>query len=473
VVGDGLRSHDWEPYPGEVIYHDGTTPRTGFVDVAWEREVELGGSALVSGSFAGEAGTLVTLGEPGLATDSAFIDEDGSFAIRYRPNETGLRVLDLVAFAGDSALGSAGGIGISVIDPFRPAVLILEGSPTFETRHLKNWLGRRGASVAVRSAISSGRFRTEFVNRPRENIDRITGALVSRFDAVVIDGREWRGLAVGERRVLQTAPIGLLVMPVATDPGGSGLSGLPGTFEIDALGDLEERTVHPRWTGASLDSLASLPALPFAIRTGIGVLPVVRDELGTTLVAARVGSNRTEGVSLLAESYRWVLQGEADAYDQLWSRVFEVLASGNDRPQWTLAARGPVFVDEPVELVLSNGDDGGVASVTSPSGQVTPLPLFQDPIRTYRRSGSYWPREPGWHLVSQDAGEPYWFFVNDPTEFTDFQRAAARRDTRLRAELGRDSGHATPRRADVALPLWMFFAAFAVAAGYLWLEPRV
>jgi hypothetical protein len=73
-------------------------------------------------------------------------------------------------------------------------------------------------------------------------------------------------------------------------------------------------------------------------------------------------------------------------------------------------------VHQPVSLELSDYQSKQMAA--RPQVQVTPihqaniaLPLKQDPYLKHRYTGTFWPRQAGWHQVEAETGPEHYFYI--------------------------------------------------------------
>ncbi len=225
------------------------------------------------------------------------------------PAGRALSLLVLVEASGDTLAVEPFGVSVEAPVPLR--VLVLQGAPRFETRHLKNWLAEEGARLAIRSTISRDRYRTEFLNLPERDLSRLTPAVLRTFDVMILDGRVLAALSDTERRVLRTAVreegLGVLLGPdlLIRNDGPSERFFQP--FEGRPLDEAEQRRVRLTWGNTVLAS--SIPAEPYAIAPAWGVALLMQDEAGHGVAAMRLQGMGRVGLSLATETYRWVLEG--------------------------------------------------------------------------------------------------------------------------------------------------------------------
>lgn len=478
VIGWGLHTEQW-PELGSwpVVFHP-VPIAPGFARVSWSAELDLGDALVIEGRVAGlPAGTTVWCTDPAGRRDSTHTVADGSFQLDARPRGTGRQLYLLQAGAADHPVARET-LAVSVITPPQRRILILEAAPSFETSALRDWLAGRGGAVAIRTAVSRDRYRTEFVNRDRLALAPVTDRLLSQFNVVLVDGRTLAGLSAAERTTLRRAVtergLGVLMVPDTAlfDPSVRFSDrGFFIDFAFRRIPDLEERTVRPAWKGQRIAVTSAVPAEPYVLADRFGIESIVDDGAGQpeAQVAPR-GAGRV-GVSLVTGSTRWLRSGQRDVYAAYWSRLFAALTAGASTDRVLVETTGPWLVNRPLVLRAAGPGDQPVAILTPPSGTPDTVFLARDPLTPDVRLGVYWPRETGWHQVG--GAQATAFFVQGPTVWRSRQAAERLDATALHAAAQRASEapiSSTPTR--VPVPLGWFFGLFVLCAAALWAARR-
>ncbi len=468
VAGWGLRESFWI---GQEALHVTAHPAPLPEGVSWlsfPERVRLGDAVPIVARLSASAGGVLWLQHPDGGIDSlpAGTVSDSVARFEGRSRATGEFVYVL---GGDGLLPES--LHVSVLPPRPPAVLILEGSPAFETTFLRRWLADQGAAVAVRTRLSRDQFRMDRVNLPGIPLGTVTAALLDRFDLLLIDGATLQSLTAAERRVVDEAVrVGGLGMLVAPD---SLARRTPGDFpfELLATGDLDGRMVRPIWPGQPGGTSAPVSALATEIAPDAGVRPMMWDPVGRIVAASASRGRGVLGTSMITAPSRWLLEEEPAAFAGYWQAIIAALAR-NRSDHWALAADGPPAVDLALSLVLVTGDSLPLATVTRPDGTVDTLGLAPDPAEPRRWWGRYWPVAAGWHRATNRDGEPYPFHVSMPRESA--REAAARLTaTARRASAAPETPEIDAIPARRLLPPLFPFLAFVVATGVLWGEGRL
>jgi hypothetical protein len=470
VAGVGLPPWDLDALPGRVSFAAPASPGTGIARVTWPRELTLGDDLRVAGSAStGErGGTLELLGPGGSERVVELAPGASSFELRARPRREG-RWLYRLALSVDGARVATEVVDVLVGRPSPPAVLWLEGAPSFETRHLKSWLRDLGGAMVVRSQVSRGRYRFEFLNHERVDVSRLTRELLSGFDAAVVDGSAWRALPRTERATLLGAVaegLGLLRAPV----GEASLAGSPfENFEVADLADLDEREVR-----AYAPVLQPLPPLVIPARHLVrapGQRTLLRDAAGRGLAALERRDLGTIAVSVMEGTYRWVLRGEPAAHRSYWSHLLAAISRPRaELVDWRLPS-GPILVDEPLEVSLLATAPWSV-TVADPTGEELPLPTARDVVEPRLWRGVLRPRRAGWHQLAAGDRET-WFYAQERDSWSAWRERRAFAATARRAILGRaltsEGGLVTLLRP--WHPGW-FLAVLVMALAALWADEQ-
>jgi len=480
VAGWGLEAAEWQTLDSIPVSFRPTPAAAGISRASWPAEVVLGDRFAVEGVVtASQHDHLIYLEDPTGTTDSARLDSSGAFHLEALPRATGRSLYVVRTATADRSAAET--LGVTIIPPPAWRVLILEGRPRFETSALRDWLVARGGGVAIRTAVSRNRFRTEFVNRDSVSVEALTARLLSQFDVTVIDGRTLAALTTSERRTLRHAVavdgLGVLVIPdtVVFHPGADRYSDREFflDFSLHRIESIDVRLVRPHWAGLDRPATVTAPAAPYALANRFGTESLIEDGTGNVLVqVAPRGAGRV-GLSLVTGSARWLRSGERETFSAYWSRVLSAIAGDPRADRWTIETPGPWLLHQPVVLNAETAGSQPVGIVVAPSGARDSVFLARDPLAPTHWRGTFWPREPGWHELA-DAG--FTAFYVQPTETWWSRQAVARLDATARHLVHAASittgQHRPPGSASQPIPVAWFFALFLLSTGCLWSQRR-
>ncbi len=418
-------------------------------------QVALGESFTVRGVVRlspGDSG-WITLHDPMGRSDSVAVGGEGTFTLRDRPRAVGGTTYQL-------SLGTRAGVtasdtlGVAVVPPPLPALLVLDASPSFETAYLKRWLASRGARLTIRTRLTRDRFRTERVNDPMPlGADLRTGALAA-YDAILADAGSLAALAPTAREAVAEAVerhgVGLLL--TAGTPGEAGLGELT-SFAVSVVpGELDRRVARPAWRDAPDRSSVGIEVAPLALDRRAGSSPLVTDESGRWLAAVRAAGKGQVAVTLVRGPSRWQLEGDPDRFAAYWSLLLGAVARDTATEVRIEGAALP-RADRRLEITLIGGGDEARAGIQGVGATVEPLALARDPFDPRRWSGTWWPRDAGWHAVRLGGREvPFLVAPARPT-----------------VGAGEGAPPSPPRRAATTV---MLFLLLLGSLTWLWAESR-
>lgn len=473
VLGQGLPSADMDALRGLRLVAHTDFPALGFRSAAWSRQPELGQPWAVEGYFAGRSGpTWVSLHAAGVGRDSVRLPAGrGVFRLRFTPRAEGRALYRLVARQANGVVAQEP-VPLEV-RPARPLrVLLLAAAPSFEIRFLKNYLASHQHAVAVRTGVSRGVVQTESLNLPTPpGLTRLTPTLLARFEVVVADAASLAGLASAETAALgqsiRAGTCGLLLLAEAAGvprslPAGS-------AFQVQALPATAAAPQPLTWPEVPARLNAPLSAV---LRPAAGLLPLVTTGRQQVVAAhRRVGLGRV-GVTTLTETFPWLLQGNAAAYDAYWSRLLTAVLPTTE----AAATVQPLALWPRPNTPLLLRVTGAPASVLKvrPAMATTPgaVALRQDEYVPEWTTAPYWPTAPGWHEAQTGAAR-HWFYVFRPTDW----RGPAYQQWQQTAATGRlesvvQSTNATELHR-TTWPRWWGYLLFLLGAGLLWLEEKL
>ncbi|MBD0259745.1 MAG: hypothetical protein ICV83_28840 [Cytophagales bacterium] len=474
LLGHGLPGHQLAPLDSiRVVPH--LTPPVAGLAASWTEQVALGEPLVVQGEYRNATGGAVQLRLAGFGRglDSVTVAPGATarFALRATPKEPGPFVFHLESAAGTRRLG-AEKIPFEVSPKRLLNVLFLESFPTFGGKFLKAFLSEAGHRVAARTAISKGKFRTEFLNAPPAALGRLTPTLLAGLDLVILDNASLRDLGGAESTLLRGAirdGLGVLV-------GASG-GKLPGhapftAFRLAAVPGPEERRLAPRWSGGPADvPPVAFPSL--AVENAPAVRPLVASGKDGTLAAFAPFGLGGVTVAVTGNAFEWVLAGRAPVYASYWSHLLTATARRREAPEgWRVATPLPV-PDVPATLQLVSADP----QRPEPAVDSTMVYPQQTTAGLGGWESTFWPRREGWHAAKTAGGAPFRWYVFGSNDWPGLQ-ARHRYDATLAylAEGNAVDPVATPAvpvtRRETVPPVW-FYALFLLGVGYLWLERKL
>lgn len=377
-------------------------------------------------------------------------------------------------------------IGVSVISPNLPRVLVLESSPRFDTAALRRWYEGIGGILTARTRVGQETQRFASSLKPVPAFTTVDTALLAGYDLVLADSQALNSLSPEEIAALtvgvEKSGLGLLVLPDDTLPPRPELAALfPWKFSpADDSAPVEERTVRPHWPGQEGNQDVPIPAAPFqVVDSPPDEVPLVDDRRDHLLAAATRRGAGQIAVTLVRDTSRWQRENAPASFAAYWSFLFSRLARPADgtRGSWQLVndGGGPVFVDQPVELAwngLPSHEPGTTTVEKFPESETTPVPLAQSSSDAGRWGGIFWPNHPGWHRIESKSGATLDFYVSPAGSWPALQASRRRLATERFASESAAPSSLPPASSPPSVYAGWWYTLFLLAIGYLWTERR-
>ena len=364
-------------------------------------------------------------------------------------------------------------VPVDVVKAPLAKLLLVQSTPTFESRHLKDWAAGQGAQMLLMTAISQDRYLTQQVNLPKMTNATITPALLAQFDLLIMDARGLAQLPAGQKSWIEQAVrsgLGLLVLAdlnIAEQIGAGLLAG----FTVSDSEAQAKTPVYPAWQGHR--SELPMQALPLRLG-GADVKTLLNARKRQALSVYREVGQGKVALSILQERFRWRLNGQLDTYSNYWQRIMATLARA--RQDSRFVPESPNTLSQPSFkrqlCVLS--EKAGRLQVHGPNGQ---LSLAQHRLNPYRHCTADWPGAVGWQqyqLVKEETLNTTWRYTFAEQDWPAWQQQ--RRLDAGQAWLQGNtnwlaSSQPTSSRYSPVNPIW-YWIILLICCTLLWRERR-
>lgn len=386
-------------------------------------------------------------------------------------------------------------IGVSVVPPRLPRVLVLEAAPRFDSASLRRWYAAAGGTMVIRTQTGKDLFRYAGSRESVQPFGAVDPALLKGFDLVFADWQAVAALNEPEAAALaaaiREAGLGLLVQvddavqPAAVSSTPTAARPLlPWTLvAAPAVASPEPRQARLRWNGQTAVSEIPLPIGSFNVNLAPDERPLVDDRQGQPLVTSTYAGRGQLALSLVNDTSRLLRENESAVFAAYWSFLFTRLSRPHTdgAGRWALDAgeRGPVFVNHPLALRWSgpvNKRPETVRVSQLPSGETTSLAMAQNASSLGTWHGTFWPRAAGWYRVATAETDGTLDFYVHPTMAWPEWQAVARHYATARFVAETHAAFAPPvvPAARMVQDLaYAWFSLFVLAVGFLWIEHRL
>ncbi|WP_210489621.1 hypothetical protein [Rufibacter aurantiacus] len=476
VLGYGLPAEELAMLDSlRLVSHLSNLP-AGVLTASRPQEITLGDAVSVQGRFHGSAEKKLTLylQAAGKSRDSVEIRKgaDQIFSLRFTPKTAGQFVYTLRWKDEVDSLHQEN-LPVVVKVPRQLNVLLLSSAPSFEGKFLKNALAQRGHSVAIRNQVSQGIYSTEWVNLPAQNLNRLTPALLKKFDVVLLDDLTLQRLGVQEKQTLQQAvrQQGLGVLTAISQKSPKPMAFFTeGVFRL--ISEKPARSGAVRWPQQT-SAQAVLPLSNIVLQPKEGQQPLAWEQNPTQalVVRSRKGLGQV-GISLLPETFPLALEGKETLYQQYWASVLTALAKPEEENTFHITSgwltpqvHHPItFSFSSASLKFRSLQDSLSSSIAFYAQTSTLIPDLQ--------LGQKWPQNTGWHRVQLSEGSRF-LYVYPENAWKLSQLSKNQRLFALRIQKRSPAQMHTALERQEPLPLWLPAFLFLFLLTYLWLEEKI
>ncbi|ALI99173.1 hypothetical protein [Rufibacter tibetensis] len=478
VLGYGLPAEELSALSSlRVVPHLSELP-AGVMAASWPQEITVGETITVQGRFHGSTvqNVKVLLQAAGLPRDSVEVKKgtDQSFSLKFNPKTAGQFVYSL-RWKDENDSVHQEELPVTVKTPRKLNVLLLSSAPSFEGKFLKNTLAEQGHRVAVRNQVSKGIYATEWVNQPTLNLNRLTPALLQKFDVVFLDDVTLQSLGAGEKQALQQAVrqqgLGILTSISQRPPKPINFF-TEGVFRT--ISEKQARSAALRWPKqASANAVLSLSNSILQPREGQQPLVWEQNPAQTQVLRYRKGMGQV-GISLVPETFPLVMEGKEALYQQYWATVLTALA----KPEEEVLAIAPHQNSAPFQLLqpvsfLASSSSVGEKTLATASGAAVDAYSYASPLLPSQQVFTLWPKTKGWYSLQEKTGAKANFYVHSETAWHTKRLHLRQQALQKAAVASASTSGASKFTREESLPLWIFGLGLVFSLGFLWLEEKI
>jgi hypothetical protein len=345
-------------------------------------------------------------------------------------------------------------------------ILILQDYPTAEIRYLKNFLSDRTHEITLRYQLSRNVYRYEYANTAQRRIDRLDTKLLNDFDLMIIDSDAFQKLSVMERRQLLESIRNGLGMIVHFNDVPSKVKGLK-EFSSISFASMKQDTPY---ADVGRNKAVMLKTLGESVVSSPEIQATLKSNDGRVFSGYSSQGVGHVGFQLIAETYGFAAEGKSEVYSLLWSELLERTSRVHQHPfRIRVHSRDPIYVNEPVEVEIVSAFD-----VPSLKADGVSVPLTEDVLIDNRWLGTMWFNETGWHSLRIDQDSTgVDVFIHDKDSWVSRRVSNQQHENRIRQSLVGATNVNNAIAFAKPVPAWIFFISFLIAAGFLWLAPKL
>ncbi|HEY0742256.1 MAG TPA: hypothetical protein VGD40_12370 [Chryseosolibacter sp.] len=458
IVGNGLNTASQDLFEGQSFNYLRAPLPSGIIQLMVPDKITVQTENVITCVYnnPGDSTTIILEG-PGGKEDSVLISNKGVKPVNltFAPKQSGdfsyvLRVN-----------GQREILPLTIWPQAQMKILVVQMFPTFETGYLKNVLADNHQLV-FRYQLSKNNFRYEYLNYPNVRVDRLSQAFLNTFDLAVIDTDALSSLSQAEKNSLQSSVAsGLGVLIMFTEKPKS-------TKTLESLLPIKFKPIQKDSAQFTLNKKITLPAWPVQPQGNSNIIPTVENKERILAGYIYKGFGKI-GFQLLQETYSLTLAGDSSSYKKLWTTILQKNArTKTDKFQIRIKNDFPIYANEPVKIEVAG-------SSTSPPILIhdgIEIPMMEDALIDDIWKTKVWPKKSGWHEIRiKGDSAKLSYFVSNSNEWKSLATANAIRRTTQMASVEPITASTDWEYKPFAPCL--FYLLFVIAAGTLWLVPKI
>ncbi|WP_224999202.1 hypothetical protein [Cesiribacter sp. SM1] len=462
VVGNGLTEQELEPLKAYQLGYVPAGSTAGVLSLAYSRMLRPSDTLKVQGVWlAPAADGMLRLSQGGIALDSVVAkgEEKYTFVLRA-PTQfigTGLYQLYWLSQQGDT-LGTYP-LPVQVSEPQALRLALLTSYPEPESKYLKELLALEGHKLHYSARLAPGKSVNEWINLPRQPI-LFNKRGLSGWDVLILSTGFYGELRRNAQQELITAVqqqgVGLLLYP------GAETSQL--SLQDERIQFAPEEVKETLLLGGMQLPLEYRPIRKFPS----GWQVAVKGKKGVVAITRRYGAGQVL-ISGGVASYRLLLIGKPQAYQQFWHRLItDVLPLKAKENQWELPQSSAKHL--PVAFGLYSSDSLPGLQILDPNQQRVEVPVWQSGKRPNYWQLKFWPEQAGWYTAIT-AGDTAVFRV-DSTASSIIRAQRQQALANLKSKQGL-AGAEVSKYSKKPVSPWLFYFLFIIGVGGLWLEKKL
>jgi primosomal replication protein N len=473
ILGYGLTEDELQSLNNLQVSYNAPVIPAGIQSSSWQTNLKTGEALTIQGTFKNNEAKTIKLVLKGLNTplDSVMLPANitTGFQLSTLPKPSGRVVYQLLVLSGADTLSSES-IPVQIEQAKPVKVLMLNTSPDFETRFLKNWLGENGYAVAARAIISKDKVSEEYVNIDKLNLQRLSAGTLDKFDVVVGSLSALKSLSPAEGAALrqQVTQKGLGVI-IRADSSDKAASWLQRDFPVNTVATKEQLSV-PLILQNQKSKTAKLSIDPSYISYRNNTQSLITDVQNHELAGITLAGAGKLILTTLNHTYTWLLNGNKQDYASLWTLLINKSARKLLPVQSWQISSGLPAVNEPVDIVLQSAVAPSNINVNSENTAVV-----QNATVPYEWKSTCFPIKQGWQVANVNNSQPYWWFNYTKPQWKSLKQLQKISATNVFVKKKAQTPSVTKQiqqTAKIQVPKTWFYLILLASCTFLWTERK-
>ncbi|WP_146201666.1 hypothetical protein [Sediminitomix flava] len=426
---------------------------SGIIDFEQDNQIELGEKATISGNIIGDREDkkmLYLKGAEGILDSTQIALKEGkvsTFKFEIYPKQAGLWKYELDLEGTANILD----FGIEVFAPQALKILLVNNSPDFEFKFLKNWLTEKEHDWAYHTAVSKEIYNQEKTKGINGSFSAKNQKYLEQFDLIITTQEYFEKLTSSSQKKwdkLVKNGIGLIVR-----------------------GSSEKASVSPILKNIKLQKDSKeyetdydLAISPWTLKTSEMKFEVSTsdDLIGSEVVFRQKGK---VAINRVLNTYVWKLYSQKEQYETYWSELIQLTARKNKVKSFQFP--NLVFNNQKTEV---NADGLKSFKIVSPSSKEETyyLNVREDLAKHTNNSPVF--EEQGWHAVDDGHGIQN-IYVSSSENWKTYQKYALYQQLLDLSQLEKQSPKIKEIQEEVSQ--WWFVAILMVGLSILWVIQKL
>lgn len=274
-------------------------------------------------------------------------------------------------------------------------VLMLNGYPFFEHQHLKEFIGKQGHQLWVRTKSSTNKFRYDYLNVKQEKKISLNQQFLKQIDLLIIDGAALKQLTKTEYDAINKQRKNGLGILLRMDD----------EYEM-AEHNWAELKLGVKQIANSKRYLVTVNknAKPveteiFPYQNNLPSTKLIKGEGAGKILSTNKNKYKPFSITNIKNSYLFNLKGDSAIYNWLWKNIIDasIPLKYETTNVWRLKNKLANVDDDYVEVELATNENEPEAYLKTISGDWLRLSLQQNYINEELYEATFWPKQSGWY----------------------------------------------------------------------------
>ncbi len=339
--GNGLSEHQWNQLNAllgdsafnnlNIEYTNIAPIQIGFKKASWPRSIIIGDSLDVQLTLAGPENIDEIFNVHFFDPYDELLDVQraklgDSISFTTVPVSQGNWLYKVAIYNQQENLLVSENISVYVSSGAKAKVLIVQSAPSFETRHLHNWLANQGSQIRIHSQISKDKFKQQIINPEQalenQSQDSLWQESLNWAEILVVDNRFLSQLADNDTSAIQAAiaeGLGLYLIAdnkLVQNNWSSLLAPIENQINIST--DALNKALFS-WDKLKTQEPIDVLSARFESNS------IIKDENGQGIVGMFEYGKGKLAIAMSQYSHSWRLAGNPQLHSQYWQHILKLI----------------------------------------------------------------------------------------------------------------------------------------------------